>query len=194
MSLDEREVTELLDAWSAGDPEALERLLPLVIDDLRRIARAFLARERPGHTLGPTALVNELYLRVVGRRAVSWESTQFLAGVAEIMRRILVDHARRHRAAKKGGGVGRLGFDESIDAQTLWGPAIRAIDVDLVALDEALESLAAVDPRQARIVELRYFGGLTVAETARTLDCSPTTVKREWHSARLWLLRELGRR
>ena len=195
MSLDEREVTELLDAWSAGDPEALERLLPLVVDDLRRIARAFLARERPDHTLSPTALVNELYLRVVGRRSVHWEGrTQFLAGAAEMMRRILVDHARRHRAAKKGGGVGRLGFDEALDAQTLWGPAIRAMDIDLVALDDALVSLAAVDPRQARIVELRYFGGLTVPETARTLDCSPTTVKREWHSARLWLLRELGRR
>jgi RNA polymerase sigma factor (TIGR02999 family) len=195
MSLDEREVTELLDAWTAGDPGAFERLLPLVIDDLRRIARAFLARERPGHTLGPTALVHELYLRVVGRRAVKWESrTQFFAGVAEIMRRILVDHARRHRAAKKGGGASRLEFDESIEAQTLWGPAIRALDVDLVALDDALHSLAAVDPRQARIVELRYFGGLTVEETARALDCSPTTVKREWHSARLWLLRELGRR
>ncbi len=194
MALDDREVTELLDAWSAGDAEALERLLPLVFDDLRRIARAFLARERPEHTLEPTALVHELYLRVVGRRQVSWENrTQFFAGVAEIMRRILVDHARRHRAAKKGGGAERSSFDESLAAATLWGPAIRAIDVDLVALDEALDSLAAVDPRQARIVELRYFGGLTVPETARTLDCSPTTVKREWHSARLWLLRELGR-
>ncbi len=188
------EVTRLLDAWSAGDPEALEQLIPLVVDDLKQIAGAYLARERPGHTLEPTALVNELYLRLAGRRTVRWESrTQFFASMAEIMRRILVDHARRRTAVKKGGGARKLSFDEAVDGRTLWGPAIRAIDVDLVALDDALRSLAEVDPRQARIVELRYFGGLTIEETARTLESSPTTVKREWHTARLWLLRELGR-
>jgi RNA polymerase sigma factor (TIGR02999 family) len=187
-------VTELLDAWSAGDPDALEELIPLVVDDLRRLARKFLAREKPGHTLEPTALVNEVYLRLAGRRSVHWESrTQFFAGMAEIMRRILVDHARRRKAMKKGGGAERTTFDETLDTRTLWGPAIRSVDVDLVALDDALESLTAVDPRQARIVVLRYFGGLTVEETARTLDSSPTTVKREWHTARLWLLRELDR-
>ena len=195
MSLAEPEVTELLDAWSAGDAAAFDRLLPLVMGDLRRIARAFLARERPGHTLEPTALINELFLRFAGRRSVHWKSrTQFFAGVAEIMRRILVDHARAHRAAKKGGGTERSIFDDALGGETLWGPTIRALDVDLVALDDALVSLAEVDPRQARIVELRYFGGLTVKETARSLDCSSTTVKREWHSARLWLLRELDRR
>ena len=194
MTDDSREVTELLDAWSDGDPAALERLIPLVVDDLRRIARSYLVREQPGHTLEPTALVNELYVRLAGKRSVTWESrTHFFAGMAEIMRRILVDHARRRKALKKGGGTARSSFDETFASGTFWGPSIHAIDIDLVALNEALESLAAVDPRQARIVELRYFGGLTIEETARTLESSPTTVKREWHSARLWLLRELGR-
>lgn len=189
----DHEITELLDDWSAGDPMAFEKLLPLVLDDLRRIARGYLMRERPGHTLEPTALIHEVYLRLVGRRRVRWESRrQFFAGMAEIMRRILVDHARRKKAAKKGGDQEPSEFNEALDTDTLWGPAIRGIDVDLVALDEALTSLAAVDPRQARIVELRYFGGLTIAETARTLDISPMTVKREWHTARLWLLRELS--
>ena len=165
-----------------------------MLDDLRRIARAFLARENQSHTLEPTALVNELYLRLAGRRTVHWESrTQFFATMAQLMRRILVDHARRRRAIKKGGDAQRFPFDEESESRTLWGPAIRAIDIDLVALDEALEGLAAIDPRQARIVELRYFGGLTIEETARTLESSPSTVKREWHMARLWLLRELDR-
>jgi RNA polymerase sigma-70 factor (ECF subfamily) len=192
MSVD-HEITVLLDAWSGGDPEAFEKLLPLVLDDLRRLAQGYLRRERPGHTLEPTALIHEVYLRLVGRRQVRWENRrQFFAGMAEIMRRILVDHARRKKSAKKGGDHDPTPFDEALDTDTLWGPAIRGIDVDLVALDDALTSLAAVDPRQARIVELRYFGGLTIAETARSLDISPMTVKREWHTARLWLLRELG--
>jgi len=187
------EITELLDAWSDGDADALERLIPLVVSDLRRIAEAFLARENPGHTLQPTALVNELYLRLAGRRAVGWESrTQFFAGMATIMRRILVDHARRRKAAKKGGPVPSLSLDEARDRETPWPSGLPRVDVDLLALDLALESLAEVDPRQARIIELRYFGGLTIEETARTLGISPMTVKREWRSARLWLLRELG--
>ena len=166
---------------------------PLVLDDLRRIARGYLQRERPGHTLEPTALINEVYLRLAGRRRVSWESrTQFFAGMAEIMRHVLVDHARRRKAAKKGLGAKHLPFDETLDTHALWGPAIRAIDVDLVALDTALEELGRIDPRQARVVELRYFGGLTIDETARTLEVSPMTVKREWHTARLWLLRALS--
>lgn len=194
MPPDTIEITELLDAWSGGDPDALERLIPLVIDDLRRIARSYLIREQPGHTLEPTALVNELYMRLAGRRTVTWESrTQFFASMAEIMRRILVDHARRRKAQKKGGGATPHSFEESNDHSSLWGPAIRTIDVDLVALHEALERLEVLDQRQARLVELRYFGGLTIAETARTLECSLTTVKREWNSARLWLLRELRR-
>lgn len=192
MSFPSADITQLLDAWSEGDSDAFERLMPLVLDDLRRIARAYLSKERPGHTLEPTALVNEVYLRLVGRRSVQWESrAQFFAGIAEIMRRILVDHARRRKALKKGGDSQSLSFDESLDSHSLWGPAIRAIDIDLVALDEALEKLALLDARQARIVELRYFGGLTIEETAHTLGSSPTTVKREWHTARLWLLREL---
>lgn len=189
------EVTELLDAWSDGDPEALKTLLPLVLDDLRRLARSFLAKERAGHTLEPTALVNEVYLRLVGRRTVSWENrTQFFSATAEMMRRILVDHARRKKAAKKGSGADHLVFDEALDTTSLWGAAIRTVDVDLVALDEALEKLAALDARQARVVVLRYFGGLTIQETAGALDVSPMTVKREWHTARLWLLRELAPR
>lgn len=187
------EITRLLDDWSEGDSDAFERLMPLVLDDLRRIARAYLSKERQGHTLEPTALVNEVYLRLVGRRSVQWQSrTQFFAGMAEIMRRILVDHARRRKALKKGGDAPNLAFDETLDTHSLWGPAIRAIDIDLVALDEALKRLALLDERQARVVELRYFGGLTIEETAQTLDSSPTTIKREWHTARLWLLRELG--
>ena len=187
------EITNLLDAWSAGEPEALEELLPLVLNDLRRLARTYLVREQPGHTLEPTALVNEVYLRLAGRRTVQWKNRrQFFSCMAEIMRRILVDHARRKKAVKKGSGAERLSFDEALDTHTLWGPAIRSIDLDLVALDSALSSLASVDPRQARVVELRYFCGLTIAETARTLEISPMTVKREWHTARLWLLRELA--
>jgi RNA polymerase sigma factor (TIGR02999 family) len=190
---DQNEITALLDAWGEGDAEALEELLPLVLDDLRRIARGYLARERPGHTLEPTALIHEVYLRLMGRRRVHWENRrQFFTGMAEIMRRVLVDHARRKKAAKKGGGKGHAPFDEALDSHTLWGKAIRGINVDLVALDEALTRLAAIDSRQARTVELRYFGGLTIEETARTLECSPMTVKREWHTARLWLLRALS--
>ncbi len=188
----EHEITLLLEAWSAGDTAAFEQLVPLVMADLRRIAKAYLSRERPGHTLQPTALINEVYLRVAGRK-VHWESrTQFLAGVAEIMRRILVDHARRRNSLKKGSGVTNLSFDEMRDTPAPWGSALAGIDVDLVALDDALKSLAEVDVRQARIVELRYFGGLTIEETAETLEISPTSVKREWRTARLWLLRELS--
>lgn len=186
------EITRLLDAWSAGDSAALEQLIPLVMADLRRIAKSYLARERPGHTLQTTALINEVYLRVAGRD-VHWEGhTQFLAGMAEIMRRILVDHARHHNALKKGSGVANLSFDELHDSQLPWTRALADSEVDLVALDDALRGLAAVDVRQARIVELRYFGGLTIEETAETLAISPTSVKREWRTARLWLLRELS--
>lgn len=187
----ENEITLLLDAWSAGDPSALEQLVPLVMADLRKIARAYLARERPGHTLQPTALINEVYLRIAGRE-VHWESrTQFLAGMAEIMRRILVDHARRRNSLKKGSGVVNLSLDELRDIPIPMDNAISELEVDLVALDDALKGLAEVDARQARIVELRYFGGLTIEETAESLAISPTSVKREWRTARLWLLREL---
>lgn len=191
----DNEIAVLLDAWSAGEAGALERLLPVVLGDLRRMAKGYLVRERPGHTLEPTALVHEVYLRLAGRRSVQWQSrSQFFAAMAEIMRRILIDHARRRRALKKGGGAELSPFDETLGHRTLWGPALRVLDVDLLALDEALTGLAAVDARQARVVELRYFAGLTVAETAQALEVSPMTVKREWHTARLWLLHALSSR
>ncbi len=191
---DEAEITRLLDAWSGGEAEALERLIPVVVGELRRMAGAFLARGAPGHTLQPTALVNEVYLRLAGRRSVRYEHrTHFFATMAKVMRRILVDHARRQQTLKRGGDVTVLSFAEQRDPPAHPGGGGAAADeVDLLALDEALEGLAAIDPRQSRIVELRYFGGLTVEETAQTLAISPRTVKREWRTARLWLLRALG--
>ena len=184
------DVTRLLDAWSGGEKEAFEKLVPLVFDDLRKMARAKLAKESPGHTLEPTGLVNELYLKLVGRRSVQWQSrTQFFATMSQIMRRILVDHARRRSALKKGGDAVRVTFDKALLVPS---DGAEAEGIDVVALDTALEKLAEVDPRQARIVELRYFGGLTLEETAATLDVSSMTVKREWRTSRLWLLRELG--
>ncbi len=183
------DVTDLLDAWSAGDTGAFDELLPLVLDDLRRMARGQMKRETPGHTLDATALVNELYLKLAGQRSVSWRSrSQFFATVAELMRRILVDHARRRAARGGGSGNLRVTVGEALDLadQT---PGADAIDV--VALDRALDRLAAMDPRQAKIVEMRFFAGMTLEETARHLEVSTMTIKREWRSARLWLLREL---
>lgn len=187
MTRDKGEVTRLLDAWNAGEAGALDELVPLVIQDLRNMAKWYLSRERAGHTLSPTALVNELYLRLAPRRTVRWESrTQFFATMAEIMRHILVDHARSHKAAKKGGGIPPVPFDDRIGLKT-------PVDLDILALDDALKALADVDPRQSRIVELRFFCGLTIEQTAKALDVSPITVKREWRTARLWLLKELSR-
>lgn len=188
MSREKGEVTQLLDAWNAGDAGALDELVPLVIEDLRGMARWYLSRERAGHTLSPTALVNELYLRLAPRRTVQWESrTQFFATMAEIMRHILVDHARYHKAAKKGGGIPPVPYDDRIGLKT-------PVDLDILALDDALKALAEVDARQSRIVELRFFCGLTIEQTAKALDVSPITVKREWRTARLWLLKELARK
>lgn len=179
------EVTQLLDAWSGGDREALDRLLPLVIEDLRALARGYMARERPGHTLQPTALVNEAFLRLLGRRRVQLESrVQFFAVLAQTMRRILVDHARRKKAARHGGGTPPVPLEEA------WGLPV-AHDVDLVALDEALTELASFAPRQADAVQLSYFGGLTFEEIALALEVSPATVQRDLKAARVWLLREL---
>jgi RNA polymerase sigma-70 factor (ECF subfamily) len=184
------DVTQLLKAWSAGDPEALHQLVPLVADDLRRMAGVRMAREAEGHTLEPTAVVNELYLKLVGKRTVHWESrTQFFATMAEVIRRILVDHARHRKAIKQGGDVQRVTFEKAFDVPAA-GSESR--DVDLLALDEALSRLAEMDPRQAQIVELRYFADLTLAQTAQILDVSTMTVKREWRTARLWLLQQLG--
>jgi len=181
------DVTGLLIAWSDGDSQALERLWPLVQDGLRRLAYRSLQRERPGHTLQATALVNEAYLKLVDQRRVRWqERAQFFAVAARIMRRILVDHARRHGAAKRGGGGPRLTVDDSGAA-----PGATA-DVDLLSLEEALERLEAIDSRQSRIVELRFFAGLTVEEVAEVLQVSPATVKSDWRMARAWLYGELA--
>ena len=181
------EVTRLLGLWSAGRAEALEELFPLVYDQLRALAGAFLRRERAGHTLQPTALVHEAYFRLTGRSQVSVrDRAHFFAVAAQAMRRILVDHARRQRAAKRVDPADRVPLDEA-------SPAVAAADVDLLALHEALDDLAQVNPRQGRVVELRYFGGMTTEETAEVLEVSTATVERDWQAARLWLHRQLAR-
>ena len=179
-------VTELLRAWGGGDAAALDQLVPVVYEELRRQAKRYLRHEAAGHTLQTTALVHEAYLRLVDQRHARWESrTQFFGVAAQLMRRILVDHARRHHAAKRGGSA----ISEPLEEDTA---AAQERDVDVVALDEALTRLAAFDERQARVVELRYFTGLGIEETAEVLGISPATVKREWVMARAWLKRELS--
>ena len=181
------DVTRLLQDWSEGDEGAAERLMPLVYDELRRLARAYLLRERPDHTLQPTALVNEAYLRLVDQRRVNWQNRHHFFGIAaQMMRRVLVDHAREHAAEKRGGPRRKVSLDEA-DVPT----GERA--AELVALDEALQRLAEVFPRKGRVVELRFFGGLSVGETAAVIKASDKTVMREWESAKLWLYRELDR-
>jgi RNA polymerase sigma factor (TIGR02999 family) len=181
-------MAELLAAWSGGDRTALDRLLPLVYGELRRVAARRLARERPGHTLQPTALVHEAYLKLVDQRSARWESrTQFFGVAAELMRRILVDHARARAASKRGAGKTLLSLDAAGEPAGPSGP-----NADLLTLDAALQRLALLDERQGRIVELRYFGGLSIDETALVLQLSPATVKRGWTMARAWLFRELG--
>lgn len=179
-------VTDLLQAWNRGEPGALERLLPAVYADLRRQAARQLRREAAGHTLQPTALVHELFLRLAGQRCLQWESrSHFLAVCAGLMRRVLVDHARRRQRVKRGGLLCRVELDSEA------APA-RERDLDLVALDQALRELQALDEQQARLVELRFFGGLTTEESASVLGVSPRTVKRDWRSARAWLLGRLA--
>jgi RNA polymerase sigma factor (TIGR02999 family) len=188
MKLSQSEITQLLDRWSDGDAEALERLMPQVVEDLRKMAQNQLSGERPGHTLQPTALVNEVYLRLVGRRSVSWQNrAQFFAFVAGMMRQILVDHARSKKRIKRGSGVVHIALEDLVEH-----PASRQ-GPGLLDLHEALERLGELDSRQARIVELRYFTGLTVEEIASVEAISATTVKREWRIAKMWLLRELNR-
>ena len=183
------EVTKLLRDWSQGDALALERLIPLVFADLREIAGRLFRRENEAHTLQPTALVNEVYLRLIDQRAVQWQNReQFFSVAALLMRRILVDHAKGRAAAKRGAGAPRLPLDEAIQLPELRG------DVDVVGLDEALSKLAEIDARQSRIVELRFFVGLSHEEIAELLGISVTTVKREWRTAKLWLYRELTQR
>jgi RNA polymerase sigma factor (TIGR02999 family) len=178
-------VTELLRAWSDGDDGALARLTPLVETELRRLARAYMGRERRGHTLQPTALVNEAFLRLTDARQVRWQDRAHFLGIsARLMRRVLVDHARSRGFRKRGGGAQRVTLDEALIAPP--EPAL-----DLVALDRALEALAEADVRKSRVIELRFFGGLSVEETAEVLHVSPQTIKRDWRLAKLWLLREL---
>ena len=181
------DVTELLRAWGDGDRSALDLLVPQVYAKLRQLARAQLRRERPGHTLQPTALVHESFLRLVNQDRIQWKNrAQFCAMAAQMMRRILVDHARQHRAAKRGSGDARVTFDEAMDV------ADQPPDVDVLLLDEVLERLAKLDPRQSEVVVLRFFGGLSIDEVAVAMGRSPATVKRDWATARLWLHRELA--
>ena len=176
----------MLQAWSRGDQSALNQLLPAVYAELRRQADRFMRRQSPGHSLQATALVHEAYLRLVGREPVEWQSRAHFFGVAaKAMRSILVDHARARRAAKRGGGTLHL----SLGAADSGGRLEPELDVE--ALDEALARLAEIDPEKGRLVELRYFGGLSIEETAEVLDVSPATVKRQWSLARAWLRREL---
>jgi len=179
------DVTGLLLAWGTGDEEALEQLVPLVHGELRRIARRCMAGERKGHSLQATALVNEAYLRLVDVQHVNWQNrAHFLAMSARLMRRILVDYARSKGYQKRGGGAVRVTFDEGL-------PVVGGRDQDLVAVDDALEALAKIDERKSRVVELRFFGGLSVEETATVLKVSPETVMRDWKLAKAWLLREM---
>jgi RNA polymerase sigma factor (TIGR02999 family) len=182
------DVTRLLQDWNHGDPEALERLIPLVFNDLRQMARRHFAREPSGHTLQPTALVNELFMKLQVQRDVQWENReQFFAVAAMLMRRILVDYAKGRHTQKRGEGVVKVPLEKALDVA-------EAKNLDVGALDDALSRLAELDPRQARIVELRFFTGLKHEEVAELLNVSVTTVKREWNSARLWLYRELNRK
>lgn len=180
------DVTQLLAAWSRGDAGAFEALVPLVYDDLHKRAHHYLRRERPGHTLQTTGLVHEAYLKLVHQDRADWKTRgQFLAVASQVMRRILVDAARERQAAKRGGGDAPVALDDSMAVDGT--PAA----IDVLALNDALDRLAALDSRQARIVELRYFAGLSVEDTAAALDISTGTVKREWSSARAWLFRQL---
>ena len=181
------QVTALLQQWSRGDRDALEKLTPLVYEELRGIAAGYMRDERPGHTLQATALVHEAYVRLIGQRRVSWQNrAHFLGVAAQLMRRILIDHARRRQAAKRGVG-GALRLTAGVDVA-----GAPEQDFDLLAIDGALSRLEQLDAAQARIVELRFFGGLTVEETAEVAGVSTATVKREWRTARAWLRHEVG--
>lgn len=181
-----RELTQLLLNWSDGDSAALDQLMPIVYDELRRLAYNYLRREHPGHTLQPTALVNEAYLRLVDQRQAKWQNrAQFLGVAAQLMRRILVDHARQKYAAKRGGADWqRLSLT---DADSIAGKP----EADLLAVHDALNELAVMDPQQSRIVEMRFFGGLSIEETAAVLGVGHATVERDWKLARAWLRRKL---
>jgi RNA polymerase sigma factor (TIGR02999 family) len=180
------EVTRLLNEWANGAQSALELLTPLVYGELRRLAASYLRDEAPGHTLQPTALVHEAFLRLIGDTPDCKNRSQFYGIAAHLMRQILIDHARKRRAIKRGGQLEHLSLDEQLVLS-------HERDADLVALDEALERLAVMDPRKARVVEMRFFGGLGVEESAEALCVSEVTVRRDWQFARTWLLRELSK-
>jgi RNA polymerase sigma factor (TIGR02999 family) len=181
------EITRLLVAWGQGDQTALERLMPLVYEELRRLARRHMNRQRPGHTLQTTALVNEAYLRLIDASQVQWQNrAHFFAVSAQLMRRILVDFARSRKSLKRGGEAQQVTLDDSLEV-----PSERG--ADLIALDDALNTLGVMNPRQSQIVELRYFGGLSEEEIAEALKISPRTVRRDWSLARAWLYRELSK-
>ncbi|MEO5898339.1 MAG: sigma-70 family RNA polymerase sigma factor [Vicinamibacterales bacterium] len=180
------QVTELLLAWSGGDDTAFDRLVPLVHEELHRLARRQMYGERDGHTLQTTALVNEAYLRLVDLTRIRWQDrAHFFAMSARLMRRILVDHARSRGYQKRGGGAAMVSLEEALVINVERAP-------DLVALDDALHAFAALDERKSRVVEMRYFGGLSIEETAAALDVSPETVRRDWRIAKVWLLRQLS--
>jgi RNA polymerase sigma factor (TIGR02999 family) len=181
------EVTRWLIAGSNGDAEALDHLLPLVYDELHRQAVRFFNRERAGHTLQPTALVNEVYLRLINQHDVNWQNrAQFFGIAAEMMRRILVSHARGRQAAKRGGAAQQITLDDGV-------AAAPQRDINLLALDEALTRLEQLDPEKSRVVELRFFTGLSVGETAEVMGVSPRTIDRQWQTAKAWLYREIGK-
>jgi len=181
------ELTQLLVDWSNGDRAALDKLMPLIDAELRRLAHRYMTRERAGHTLQTTALVNEAFLRLVNRKNLQWQNRAHFFGIAaQLMRTILVDHARSHASAKRGGGARKLELDDAMVVSQQ-----KASEV--IALDDALKQLALLDPQQSRIVELRFFGGLTVEEAAEVLQISPATIKREWSTAKAWLYHELAK-
>jgi RNA polymerase sigma factor (TIGR02999 family) len=181
----EHEITQLLAEWRDGKQEALDELYPLVYDELHRLARRYMSRERKGHTLQTTALINEAYVRLVDQKNVRWANrSHFFAISAQIMRRILIDHARRHAYAKRGGGAQQVSLDEA-------AIVTRTAGEELLRLDEALKSLAEMDPRRSQVVELRYFGGLNNEEIAGVLNISENTVTRDWNMARAWLHQQL---
>ena len=182
----EPNITELLVGYGRGDKEAIDQLMPIVYDELRRQAARYLRREQPGHALQTTALIHEAYVRLVDQRNVQWQNrAHFFSIAAQLMRRILVDHARTKKRAKRGGSGVRVSLNEAT-------VAVKGLDLDVVALDEALDRLAKIDEQQSRVVELRYFSGLTVEETAEVMGISAATVKRDWSMAKAWLHRELS--
>jgi RNA polymerase sigma factor (TIGR02999 family) len=181
------EVTQLLINWSQGDQSALDELIPLVHAELRRLARHYLARENPGHTLQTSALINEAYIRLIDQQDMPWQNRAHFFGVAaQVMRHILIDHSRRYCSAKRGGGARKIALDEVMLVNDK-----RA--EELVALDDALKTLATLDPRKSQIIELRFFGGMSIEETAEVLKVSPITVTREWRAAKAWLRREMNK-